>query len=64
MAMSTAGQVILEEDQIVPTATESLLTTDEMEVDRPVVKHIGGNTVENQQQLSGQQATEQIDTAA
>ena len=45
MAMSTAGQVILEEDQIVPTTAESLLTTDEMEVDRPVVKHISGNNV-------------------
>ena len=60
MAMSTAGQVILEEDQIV---SESLLTTDEMEVDRPVVKHITVSPLSDQE-VSAQQTKEQVEPAA
>ena len=62
MAMSTAGQIILEEDQIGTPIAESLLTTDDMEVDRPVVKHISGAVPD--QQHSSQPAMEQSDATA
>ena len=41
--MSTAEQIILEEDQIVTPVVENLLITDEMEVDKPVVKPVSGS---------------------
>ena len=60
--MSTAEQIILEEDQIVTPVVENLLITDEMEVDKPVVKPVSGSVLD--QQHSNSQSMEQTDGAA